>query len=66
MQLREEGVEMRAVKDIISSMENEIKNRSRRGYQALTRSFAELRESIGDRTGRVVRRFPRSKGGGPR
>jgi hypothetical protein len=53
---------MRAVKDIISSMENRIKTRSPRGYQALTQSFAELRERIGTRAGSIVRKSPRSKG----
>ena len=34
---------MRAVKDIITTVENAIKTKSRKGYQALTQTFAQLR-----------------------
>ena len=55
---------MRAVKDIISSMENKIKTKSRKGYQAITRAFAQLRGRIGTKVGSVARKSTRSKGGG--
>ena len=57
---------MRAVKEIINSMENEVKSKSRRGYQALSRSFAEMRGKIGANAGRLIRKSPRSKGSGQR
>jgi len=53
---------MRAVKDIISSMENNIKTRSRKGYQTLTRTFAQLRERIGATAGDIARKSSGSKG----
>jgi len=54
---------MRAVKDMVSSMENSIKTRSRRGYQAVTRSFIELQRRIEAGAERIIRKSPRSKGG---
>lgn len=57
---------MRAVKDIITSMENKIKTKSRKGYQALSRTFAQLRGRIGVKTGSAARNSPRSKSGGQR
>jgi hypothetical protein len=55
---------MRAVRDIISSMENKIKTKSRKGYQAITRTFAQLRARIGSKVGSVASKSTRSKGGG--
>jgi len=57
---------MRAVKDIISSMENRIKTRSRKSYQTLTRTFAQLRGRIETKAGSIARKSPRSKSGGQR
>ena len=55
---------MRAVKDIINSVENEIKTKSRKGYQTLTRSFAQLRGRIVTKARSIAPKSPRSKGGG--
>lgn len=55
---------MRAVKDIINTVENEIKTKSRKSYQALSQSLAQLQERIGTTAGKVVRKSPRSKSGG--
>ncbi|GAC1472378.1 MAG: hypothetical protein PVSMB11_08080 [Desulfuromonadaceae bacterium] len=55
---------MRAVRDIISRMGNKIKTKSRKGYQAVTRTFAQLRGRIGAKVGSVTRKSTRSKGGG--
>ena len=55
---------MRAVKDIINSVENEIKTKSRKSYQALSQSLAHLQERIGTTAGKVIRKSPRSKSGG--
>ena len=67
MQQLNAGIEMRLVKDSISSMENMFKTKSRKGYQALT--HADLRTTAKEKrnwTVSIVRQSPRSKDGGQR